>query len=456
MNTVLLSIFAFLFAIGVLVAVHEWGHYIVARMVGVKVLRFSVGFGQPIWTKTAGPDGTEYCLSAIPLGGYVKLLDEREGDVAEHELSRAFNRQSVSARIAVLIAGPLMNFIFAIVAYWGMFLVGVPGIQPIVGDVNPTSIAGKAGLRSGDRIVSVGQQPVATWEGGVLAILDNMLSDEHVSLVVKNDSGQERQIELEVAGKVSELTEPGALFKGLGLQPWAPSLQPIVGDLTPDGSAQASGLLSGDRILSADGSPVADWTAWVEFIRERPDQSVDILVERAGSKLELVLSIREVVLEDGSHIGRIGAGPLVPEGFYELYRANQQYGPLAAIPVAVARTWSMSDLTVRMVIRMVTGDVSIKNISGPINIAQYAGYSASIGFASFLNFLAVVSLSLGILNLFPVPVLDGGQIVYQLAEAIKGQPLSERAQLVGQQVGIILLVLIMSIAFYNDLTRFFS
>jgi regulator of sigma E protease len=456
MNTVLLSICAFLFAIGVLVAVHEWGHYIVARMAGVKVLRFSIGFGRPIWTRRAGPDATEYCLSAIPLGGYVKLLDEREGDVAEHELSRAFNRQPIIARIAILVAGPLMNFVFAIVAYWAMFLVGVPGMQPIVGDVDPTSIAGEAGLRSGDRIISVGQQSVATWEGSVLAILDNMLSTEHVSLIVEGEGGQERQVELSLIGKVSELTEPGALFTGLGLKPWSPSLDPVLGDLTPDGSAQASGLLVGDRVLSAEDSPITDWTDWVEFIRERPNQSVNILIERAGSKLRLDLAIGEAVLEDGTLIGRIGAGPLVPEGFFEQYRSEQHYGPLAAISVAVARTWNMSDLTVRMVVRMVTGDVSIKNISGPINIAKYAGYSAAIGIASFLNFLAVVSLSLGILNLLPVPVLDGGQIVYQVAEAIKGQPLSERTQLFGQQVGVILLVLIMSIAFYNDLTRFFS
>ncbi len=437
-------------------AVHEWGHYIVARMVGVKVLRFSIGFGRPVWTKTSGPDATEYCLSAIPLGGYVKLLDEREGDVAQHELSRAFNRQSVRARIAILVAGPLMNFVFAIFAYWAMFLVGVPGLLPVIGNVEPSSIASKAGLLSGDRIVSVGQQSVATWEGGVLAILDNMLSSENVSLTVQHENGQEQEIYLELAGKVSELTEPGALFTGLGMRPWAPSLEPIVGELSPDGSAQGSGLLPGDRVLMADGLVMTNWVSWVEFIRERPDQTVDILIDRNGGQLELALKIGATELEDGSRIGRIGVGPFVPEGFYDQYRAEQRYGALAAIPVAVERTWSMSELTVRMVLRMLTGDVSVKNISGPINIAQYAGYSASIGFASFLNFLAVVSLSLGILNLFPVPVLDGGQIVYQLAEAIKGQPLSERAQLVGQQVGIILLVLIMSIAFYNDLSLFFS
>jgi regulator of sigma E protease len=456
MNTVLLSIFAFLFAIGVLVAIHEWGHYIVARMVGVKVLRFSVGFGKPIWTRCAGPDATEYCLAAIPLGGYVKLLDEREGDVSADELPRAFNRQSIFARIAILVAGPLMNFIFAIIAYWGMFVVGVPGMQPIIGEVVPESIAGVAGLQNGDRIIAVGEQPVATWEGGVLAILDSMLSNESVSLYVKGEDGSERQAVLDVTGKLSELTEPGALFTGLGLRPWSPALQPVIGELSPDGSAQASGLQMGDLILSADGYAIADWSGWVEFIRERPEQTVNILIERDASELPLELMIGEAVLDDGSRIGRIGAGPLVPEDFYAQYRAEQRYGPVGAVSVAVNRTWNMSALTVRMVVSMITGDVSVKNISGPINIAQYAGYAASIGLASFLNFLAVVSLSLGILNLLPIPVLDGGQIVYQLAEAVKGQPLSERAQLVGQQIGIVFLVLVMSLAFYNDLTRFFS
>jgi len=456
MNTVILSIVAFLFAIGLLVAVHEWGHYIVARMVGVKVLRFSIGFGRPVWIRRAGSDATEYCLSAIPLGGYVKLLDEREGNVAKAELHRAFNRQSIRARIAILLAGPLMNFVFAVLAYWVMFVVGVPGMQPIVGEVEPTSIAGEAGLRVGDKIITVGDRRISTWEGGVLGILEDMLKDEQVSLTVLGDDGLERSVHLDVAGKVSELTEPGALFSGLGLRPWSPSLQPVIGDLMPGGSAEKSGLLVGDRILSANEFLIVDWTSWVKFVQEHPLQTIKVVLDRGGIEQQLDLAIGEYEQEDGRLIGRIGAGPLVPEGFFDQYRAEQRYTPLAALPAAVDRTWAMSTLTVRMVARMVSGDVSVKNISGPINIAQYAGYAASIGFVSFVNFLAVVSLSLGILNLLPIPVLDGGQIVYQLAEAIKGRPLSERAQLVGQQIGIVFLVLIMSLAFYNDLARIFS
>jgi regulator of sigma E protease len=455
MNTIILSIFSFLFAIAVLVAVHEWGHYYVARLVGVKVLRFSIGFGKPLWLRRSGPDQTEYCLSAIPLGGYVKLLDEREGDVAEAELGRTFNRAPVLGRIAILIAGPAMNFVFAILAFWFMFTIGVPGLQPIVGDVEPNSIAASAGLQSEDRIVAVAGQPVTTWEGTVLAVLDEMLAGDDLVLQLER-GGTPQTATLRIAGRVNELTEPGRLFTGLGLSPWSPTIGPVIGEVMPDGAAAAAGLLAGDTVKKASGEAIPSWTAWVEFVRARPSQNVELSIERAGVEQNIELAIGELVQEDGSVIGRIGAGPFIPEGLYDSFVANQRYGFLAALPVSLERTWSMSALTVTMVSRIVTGDVSVKNISGPINIAQYAGYSASVGLASFLNFLAVVSLSLGILNLLPIPVLDGGQVLYQLLELIKGGPLSERAQIIGQQIGIAFLVVLMGFAFYNDLSRVFS
>lgn len=275
-------------------------------------------------------------------------------------------------------------------------------------------------------------------------------------MTVSDGQGRERRVELDVSGKITTLTEPGALFSGLGLEPWTPTLDPVLGELSDGEAAQASGLKTGDRILTAAGVEIVDWSAWVSFIRERPAQTVDVLVERDSVQQLIRLNIGEITLEDGGRIGRIGAGVLVADDFYDQYRAEQRYGPIAAISVAIDRAWSMSALTIRMVARMVTGDVSVRNISGPINIAQYAGYTASIGLASFLNFLAVVSLSLGILNLLPVPVLDGGQVVYQLVEAVKGRPMSERAQLVGQQIGIGILMLMMGFAFYNDLSRVFS
>lgn len=448
---VLISATAFLVAIGVLVAVHEYGHYIAARRLGVKVLRFSIGFGRPLWLRRAGPDRTEYCVSAIPFGGYVKLLDERDCPVSPAEQARAFNRQPVPARVAILAAGPALNFVFAVVAYWAMFMLGVPGTRPVVGEVAPDTIAARAGLAAGDEIVAVGGRATATLEGAVVAILDEMLDSGVIAMTVRDAAGGERPVRLDVSGRAAELTEPGRLFPGLGFQPWEPELPPVLGEILPEGSAARAGLRSGDRVLAADGNPIATWPEWVAYVRARPGEVVSVDVERAGARLTVELPV-ERSGADGA-VGRIGAAPSVPEGIFDGMRAMERYGPVAALSAALARTWEMSSLTVRMIARMVTGDVSVKNISGPINIAQYAGYSASVGLSPFLSFLAVVSVSLGILNLLPVPMLDGGQIVYQLVEAAKGSPLSERSQIIGQQVGIFLLLVLMSFAFYNDISR---
>jgi len=452
-----ISVLSFVFAIGVLVAVHEWGHYIVARMAGVKVLRFSVGFGRPIWKRRRGPDQTEYCISSIPLGGYVKLLDEREGTVSPEDRHRTFNSQPIVARIAILVAGPAMNFLFAIVAFWCMYQVGVPGLVPVIGQVESGSIAAEAGVRDGDRIVAINQRPVATWEGAALGLLDAILEDPAVQIEVsgQQSNGGSRVLSIDTGDRIGELTEPGALLPGIGITPWSPVVAPVIGEIVAGGSAEAAGLQAGDLVLSADGDAVTDWSGWVQYVRARPNQDVQVIVRRDEAELSFSLRIEEAE-DEGQLIGRIGAGVSLPDDLYAGYRAEQRYTGLDGLLKAVQRTWSMSELTVRMVGRMVTGDVSARNISGPINIAQYAGYSASIGLTPFLSFLAVVSLSLGIINLLPIPILDGGQVVYQLAEAIKGQPLSERTQALGQQIGIAFLVLIMSFAFYNDLSRFFS
>jgi regulator of sigma E protease len=451
----LISLIAFVVAIAILVAVHEWGHFIVARGLGIKVLRFSIGFGRPILTKKSGPDQTEYCLSAIPVGGYVKLLDERDCEVSVAEQDRAFNRQPIASRIAVLLAGPLLNIIFAILAYWCMFMMGVPGSKPVVGEVMPESIAASAGMLAGDQIVRVGDRSVGTWEGTVLAILDELLAEGNIALEVSREDGSGSPILLETAGFETALTEPGQLFDVLGLSPWLPVLPPVIGELVVGGTAKKAGMQAGDRVIEADGQVMDSWIGWVEFVRERPDESVRVTVLRKDIPVELDLAIGSVDSEEGV-IGRIGASVDMPEDMYEDMRAYQRFGPVVALGAATAKTWEMSALTVRMVSRMLTGDVSVKNISGPINIAQYAGYSARIGFQPFLNFLAIVSISLGILNLLPIPMLDGGQVVYQLAEAVKGSPVSERAQLFGQQMGILFLLVLMSFAFYNDLARIFS
>lgn len=455
MSTVLTSIFAFVLAIGILVAVHEYGHYLIARLIGVKVLRFSIGFGRPIWLRRWGTDQTEYCVSAVPLGGYVKLLDEREGNVDSVDLPRAFNRQPIPKRIAVLVAGPMMNFVFAVFAYWAMFVIGVPGAQPIIGDVTEASIAANAGLAEGDRIVQVGEQPVATWEGAILAILDSILADGDMPMQVVDRQDDRRTVRLDVQGKMTELTEPGKMFSGLGITPWAPPWFPLVMDVQAGSPAETAGLLPGDLILRLDGDPVHNGADWVRLVQSKPDQTVQLVVERGGAELQLTVGLASK-LSEGNPVGWIGTTTTVPPGVLDRYRADQRYSFGESFGVALKRTWSMSALTVRMVGRMITGEVSAKNISGPINIAQYAGYSASGGLVSYLSFLAIVSISLGILNLLPIPMLDGGQVVYQVLEAFKGSPLSERAQLIGQQIGIAILVVLMSFAFYNDLARIFN
>lgn len=455
MPSILTSILSFLAAIALLVAVHEYGHYIVARAAGIKVLRFSIGFGRVIWSRRSGPDQTEYCLSAIPLGGYVKLLDERDCAVSFAERERAFNRKSPLARIAVLSAGPAFNLLFAVVAYTVMFTTGVPGVTPVVGAVAADSLADRAGLRQGETIVAVGGQAVATWEGATLAMLEAMLADGAIRLDLADRDGRRRAVSLPTAGRESELTEPGELFKKLGFEPWVPKPEAIIGQLTPGGAAERGGLRPGDLVLSADGQQIGDWGEWVSFVRAHGGQQIQVTVQRAQEQLDLLLEV-ELAEADEGPIGRIGAAVRVPEGEFEALRAEERYGLGDALVRAVERTWDMSLLTLRMIWRMIVGDVSVKNISGPINIAQYAGYSASIGLSAFLSFLAVVSISLGVLNLLPVPMLDGGQIVYTLAEILKGGPLSERAQQMGQHVGIAFLLALMTFAFYNDISRLFG
>jgi regulator of sigma E protease len=456
MSGFLTSVISFLVAIAILVAVHEWGHYIVARMVGVKVLRFSIGFGRPLWSTRYGSDQTEFCVSAIPIGGYVKLLDERDCAVTLKDQHRAINRQSIPARVAILAAGPGLNFLFAIIAYWCMFVTGVPGLKPVVGEVQTPSVASRAGLEAGDQVIRVGETRVSTWEGTVLAMLDSLLADGDIRLHVSGNQGDERLVILRTAGEESNLTEPGQLFAGLGFEPWSPKLPAVVDEVVADGPADLAGMLPGDEVLAADGIQIGSWPDWVDFVRARPNQRVETLVLRNDSQVKLTIDVGEAESEDGASIGRIGASVRIADDLYADMRAEQRYGLIEAWPAAMSKTWEMIALTVRMVGSMIVGDVSVKNISGPINIAQYAGYSASIGLVQFLSFLAIVSISLGILNLLPIPMLDGGQIFYQLLEAIKGSPLSERAQMIGQQMGVFFLLLLMSFAFYNDLARIFS
>ncbi|MGB5353681.1 MAG: RIP metalloprotease RseP [Woeseia sp.] len=447
MGDVITSLLAFVVAISVLVAVHEFGHYIVGRWMGMKVLRFSIGFGRPIWTWTRGADQTEYCISAIPLGGYVKFLDGREGAIEPADEGRAFDHRPVPARIAVLLAGPAFNFLFAILAYWALFVGGIPTLKPAVGEVEPDSYAAQAGLEFGDRILAVGGIDATDWETALLTMLDRMVADGQVPLTLESDNGRQRRAMLVVGEDATRLTEPGMIFDGLGFKPWQPPA--VIGELVDGGAAQGAGLTAGDRITAIGGEPVRTYGDLVRAVADLAGQDVSVDYVRDGSarSVDVVMGEQQV---DGEVRGLLGVRAATSIGDYYYLR---KFGPLDSIAEATKRTWSSTVFTLRMLGRMVTGDVSIKNISGPINIAQFAGDSAQRGISEFLGFLALVSISLGVLNLLPVPVLDGGQIVYQSVELLKGSPLSDRSQIIGQQVGILALILLMSFAFFNDITR---
>jgi regulator of sigma E protease len=444
---------AFLVAIGILVAVHEFGHYWVAKKLGFKVLRFSIGFGKPLVMRVGkDADRTEYCLAAIPLGGYVKLLDEREGEVSPEDLHRSFTRRPVLHRIAVLLAGPAMNLLFAAFLYAVLAMVGTEIVKPVVGQVRLDSPAAVAGLQRGDEIVRVGDRNVEDTEELQIALIRQFTDDGVIPLRVRRDGG-ERALTLRVNADRRAMTEPGKLLPGLGFDLATWNANTLVHD-APEGSAGArAGLKTGDRLLAVDGQPIANRMEFIDLVSGAPGRDISIEVERGGQRLRIVAAVPRVI-EQGKPIGRLGIlleeGPQNwPPGLVETHRS----GPIDAVVGGVEKTWEMSTLTVQMLWRIVTGQVSAKNISGPISIAEFAGISAYLGLTAFLAFLAIISVSLGVLNLMPVPLLDGGQVVYQLVEAVKGTPLSERAQLLGQQVGIALLVVLMSLAFYNDISR---
>jgi regulator of sigma E protease len=450
---ILLFIASFLVAIGILVAVHEFGHYWVAKKLGFKVLRFSIGFGKPLLKRVGrDPDRTEYCLAAIPLGGYVKLLDEREGDVPPDEVHRSFTRRPIAHRIAVLLAGPAMNLLFASVVYAILSMVGTEVVKPVVGQVMLDTPAQAAGLQRGDEIVRVADYKVEDTEDLQIDLLREVSGQPTIPLTVRRD-GAEVSLTLRVLGDTRELTEPGKLLSGLGFDLATWHAETLV-QAAPEGSAGArAGLKAGDKLLSVDGRAVGNSADFKVAVSDAPDRTVSVDIERDGRTLTLPVAVPKII-EAGRPIGRLGitlteGQRTWPAGLIETRRA----GPLEAIGIGFEQTWEKSSLTVQMLWRIVMGEVSAKNISGPISIAEFAGISASLGLTAFLSFLAIISVSLGVLNLAPVPLLDGGQVVYQLVEAVKGSPLSERAQNFGQQVGIALLVVLMSLAFYNDISR---
>jgi regulator of sigma E protease len=398
-------------------------------------------------------------IGAIPLGGYVKLADEREAPVDPADAPRAFNRRPIWQRILVLLAGAGANFLFAILAFWILFMSGVPGLKAVVGEVKGASIAAAAGLKPGDEIVAVGEREVATREAAVLAMLSDVVDGGHVELTLRRGGGRALATLVVAEDRRRALTEPGAWNDGIGFAFTRPHLPVVIGKVLPGGAAAAAGLRPGDEILAVDDKPVSEFMDFRTAISSRPGDTVALEVRRGVAQLRVAVAVRgERDPNEPGHalVGRIGIAPGGEAVFPPEMRVLERHGPLGAIRPALAETWSKSALTVKFLWRMLTGDVSLKNVSGPISIAAYAGISALEGVTAFLGFLALISISLGVLNLLPIPILDGGQVVYQLVEAVKGTPLSPRLQALGQQVGIVLLILLMSLAFYNDLARHFG
>jgi regulator of sigma E protease len=447
----------FIVAVSLLVTVHEFGHYWVARRLGFKVLRFSVGFGKPIFSKVAGPDRTEYVVASIPLGGYVKMLDEREGPVPSADLARSFTRKPPWQRILVLLAGPAFNILFAIVVLWGMFWwEGASETKPIVGDVVLGSVAAKAGLRSGDEIQAVNGAVVVGQRDVVFDLLDAMSSGGVARLSVsRNGSLRDATLEVPDSAQRVKLTEPSELFRGLGFEFWLPPAPAVLGNVIPQGPADHAGLKSGDRVIAIQGTAVKDFRDIVTQIGSRPGETVEITYRRGGSDHIVTVAVASEQGEDGKRVGRIKVMQ-PPVTLPDSILLHTDFTLWGALERASSEAWNMTVMQGRLVGRMVTGHVSVKNLSGPLSIAEYAGESAEAGAESFLEFLVLISLSLGFLNMLPIPILDGGQIVFQAVEWLKGSPLSERAQVFGQQVGIALLILLMGVALFNDIARQFS
>ncbi len=453
MSNSLISLFALIVTLGVLITVHEFGHFWVARRLGVKVLKFSIGFGKPIWRRL-GKDGVEYIIAALPLGGYVKMLDENESEVEipPADLPQAFNRQPVSARIAIVLAGPLCNLLFAILAYSVMFMVGIPGAKPLLDAPKPGSLAAAGGFQKGDLVIAIDGQPTPTLSAVMLELVDRGMAGEIIRVNVQDAEDRARIRTLDGRDAL-DLAKDGLVFDRAGLTPLQPVLPAVIGSVEPGGAAERAGLQAGDRIIRVDGEAVTDWQQWRSVVERHPDQPFTARIERGGAEqtLEITPDSREIA--QGQRIGFIKARADIPNDLVRDLQVVVRYGPLEAVGAAVGKTWDMSLLTLRMLGRMLVGKASLDNLSGPITIAQFAGQAASAGFIAFLSMLALVSLSLGVLNLLPVPVLDGGHLLFYLIELIKGSPLSETVQNLGQRVGMVVLLLLMGLALFNDFSR---
>ncbi|UWF50483.1 sigma E protease regulator RseP [Pseudomonas sp. N3-W] len=439
-----------LVALGVLVTFHEFGHFWVARRCGVKVLRFSVGFGMPL-LRWHDKQGTEFVVAAIPLGGYVKMLDEREGEVPVDQLDQSFNRKSVRQRIAIVAAGPIANFLLAMIFFWVLAMLGSEQVRPVIGAVESGSLAAKAGLSPNQEIVAIDGEPTTGWAAVNLQLVRRLGESGTLQLMVREQGStadSPRELMLDHWLKGADEPDP---IRSLGIRPWRPALAPILAELDPKGPAQAAGLRTGDRLLALDGQSLNDWQQVVDIVRMHPDTKIMLRVERDGAQIDVPVTLAARG-ESKAPTGYMGAGVKAVDWPPEMIR-EVSYGPVAAIGEGARRTWTMSVLTLDSLKKMLFGELSVKNLSGPITIAKVAGASAQSGVADFLNFLAYLSISLGVLNLLPIPVLDGGHLLFYLIEWVRGRPLSDRVQGWGIQIGISLVVGVMLLALVNDLGR---
>lgn len=447
--SMLFTLAAFGLALGILIVVHEMGHYVVARACGVKVLRFSVGFGKPLVTWRVGPDRTEWSIAVFPLGGYVKMLDEREGEVAAFEAHRSFNRQSVYRRCAIVLAGPLSNLVLAVLLYWILFMHGIPGLKPVLGPVKPNTPVASAGFMEGDELLDVDHQTVKTWDDVRWILIQQAVKKGEIDVSARDQGGHSITRRLDLSHADIDSTD---FLADLGFGRVRPDIPAVIGEVVAGGPASRAGLEAGDRILAIDGKAVKTWSEVASFIRNHGASQLMVKVERRGGELDLGL-VPELVTEHGQTVGRIGIAARVDQAAMEKLFTVVRYAPVAAFVHAFDKTWETSSFTLKMLGEMLFGQISMKNIGGPITIADYAGQSAKIGPVAYLSFLALISISLGVLNLLPVPVLDGGHLMYYMAEIVRGKPLPDKAMEIGQQVGVFLLFSLMALAVYNDLHR---